>query len=120
MPVLAVIAFFSLFFVVSTGPIFLGRELGALEFFSYALSLSAALSSIFFLVLYFATRKGMPFLIVSACIFLLSGLFGFVASTETNSANQELVEKQRIQMKVDLFRLDPFAYAKDRGREGDK
>ena len=113
MPVLAAISFFSLFFIASVGPIFFGRELGALEFLLYTVSLSAFLSSIFFVVLHCATRKGLPLLIVSVCIFLLSGLFGFVASVETDSLNKEYVERQQVQMEVDMFRLNPFAYAKE-------
>ena len=120
MPVLAAIAFFSLFFVASAGPIFFGRELGASEFFLYTVSLSAALASIFFLVLHTATRNGKPFLIVSVGIFLFSGLSGFVASVETDSLNRGYVERREMQMEVDMFRLNPFAYTKEGSKMKEK
>jgi len=110
MPVLAAIVFFSLFFVASVGPIFLGRELGASEFFLYTVSLSAALASILFLVLHAATRKGLPFLIVSVGIFLFSGLFGFVASLETGDVDTEYAKKMEIQMMADRIRLNPYVH----------
>lgn len=116
MPFLIALTAFSVLSVAFAGPFFFGRELGALEFFLYVISSLVALFSILFWVLSSVTRKRAPFLIVSVCIFLLFGLLGFVASTETDSVEKESAERQRIQIETDMFRLDPFAYERKRGK----
>lgn len=119
-PVLAsFISFLLVEFAVSP---LLSRELEALEFFLYLISFTAALLSVFSLVIFSTTttKKGLLFLANFIFFFFLSLLFGIVASTETDSVDKEFAERQRVQMEVDMFRLNPFAYTKEGSKMKEK